>query len=153
MKAQDLWAGHEYAYKDGKARGVETPSGASRVKLIKTERRQLPGNYRMSTVATVSFLNKETGEALGIIKNVRARDIFDWWIDYADRIADRERRANAAKEEERRIKQETLDEQNRLKVALHLRTGIPQHFIYFDNGGSMYIRKQMLKEWLNGNAS
>jgi hypothetical protein len=148
MKAQDLWAGHEYAYKENKARGVETPMGALRVRVIKTERRRDPWNQRQSTYVTVEFLNKETGEIVGGMSTVRARDIFDWWDDYSDRIEERQRRYEAAQAEEERIKREKLDEQATLKVKLHLRTGIPQRMIHF-NDGALHIGQRELKEWLN----
>lgn len=152
MKAQDLWAGHEYAYKENKPRGVETPLGAQRVKVIRTERKKRSiYSERMSTLATVEFLDKETGETTGTTRTVRARDIFDWWIDYEDRIADRQRRIDAANAEEERAKREKLDEDNRLRVALHLRTGIPQSMINFDMYGRVSMQKQEIKEWLNGN--
>lgn len=150
MKAQDLWAGHEYAYKESKPRGVETPLGASRVKVIKTERKKRSMySERMSTVATVEFLDKETGVTRGVLRTVRARDIFDWWDDYADRIADRQRRIDAAKEEEERAKREKLNEQFHLQVALHERTGIPRSMIRFGVDGGIMLRKSEIKEWLN----
>jgi len=149
MKAQDLWAGHEYAYVDGKPRGVETPSRASRVKMIKIERRRDPWNQRMSTFATVEHLDKETGEPTGKIEVVRARDVFDWWVDYNDRVIDRQRRLAAARAEERRIDQERKEESNKLKVNLHLRTGIPQNLIGFDMYGRIIMEAESIKEWLN----
>ena len=99
MQASELWSGTEYAYVDGRPKGVETPMHASRVRVLRVFKAKADSwNERMTTYANVEFLDKEDNVIR--TREVRARDIVDFWDEYQDRyqhiLSERKKREEEA---------------------------------------------------------
>jgi hypothetical protein len=117
MNAQKLWQGSDYAM--GRMTRGQTvyPISATRVKVVKIEKKPIPGGQRDRTYVTVMILNDE-----GMPPNIESperrtivpRDLIDHWDNYLEEVgydereewlernAERERK----REEERRSREE-----------------------------------------------
>ena len=115
MQASELWSGTEYAYMDGRPKGVETPMYCQRIRVLRVFKEKADTwADRMTTYATVEILDKDDNVINQ--KTVRARDIVDFWDEYKDRYdhimalrkKDEEERA-ARRAEEAKKREEMLD--------------------------------------------
>lgn len=105
MNAGSLWAGQDYAWSPYRQRGV-FPMNAVKVKVVKVYKRTVIGNDNSSTFAEVitsSNTNKE----------VRARDIVDFWSDYED---EKQHRIDEGKRREKE-RQETYERQSKERLV------------------------------------
>lgn len=111
MNANDLWAGNDYAYTAWRQKGV-FPMDCVKVHLLGVRKRREPGNERYTAIARVQYYDNE-GNLRPQEREVRARDIIDFWEDYEaernhrnaerDRI-ENERQEAIRKESERKTK-------------------------------------------------
>ena len=108
MNATDLWTGHEYAWYNGKQRGI-FPLNASKVKVIKVTKRRKPGRENATT--EVEVILPENGN---VSRVVRARDIIDFWDEY---VSERDRLKAERDERDRKYRE---DSDRRYKERLEL---------------------------------
>ena len=119
MNAQKIWPGTDYAY-GYRHKGAPLPVNAERVKVRRLIKK--PAGYgakRDRTVVEVMLVNDETGMPDDIdnpiIKEVRGRDILEFWDEYIETVEDEreeyfERKRKA--EEERKERQRQREEQD-----------------------------------------
>jgi hypothetical protein len=139
MNANQLWAGSDYAWSDYLRKGERYTDNASRVRVIKVSQKVLYGNDKASTFVDVWDIDEDTEAPTNPdrIRQVRARDIFMHWDEYADererREVERNRRAREAAERER--EQQRVDQKTRDAL---IEKGIPADAITEIN--SYYVR-------------
>jgi translation initiation factor 2B subunit (eIF-2B alpha/beta/delta family) len=93
LNAQNIWAGHDYAYVSYRPRGVTLPKNARKVRAIKLSKEHKYGSERATTMVEVH--DYTSGREL----RVRARDIIDFWDSYNSQI-------QVWREEQERMKKE-----------------------------------------------
>ena len=149
MKALDLWAGTEYAWCDDRPKGVETPRGCVRVKVIKVFQKKDYYSERARTLVAVEVIedrNKYPRFAPGKHLEVRARDIVDFWDEYEERL-------EVLTAEERRVEQERVAERDKQEAlasaiadALAMR-GLPRDKVFVDYS-FVRIPVGVVRDWL-----
>lgn len=157
MNAQELWAGHDYAYFYERGRGEEYRPKAQRVKVIKVrkERRDFKSE-RASTVVEVKYLNDDGtpvistyGHNVGAEKTgeIRARDIAHFWDDYEsirnERVAEEEAREQKRQDDIQRER----EARTRITMALQER-GIEKEAVLTVSSGTVTISRDILESWL-----
>lgn len=174
MNAQSIWSGEEYAYTIYKPNKTFIMN-AYRGRCIRTFKQREFGNSKMSNYVEIQRLDVETGEAIGEPRNVRARDVIDFWDSYknerdailkkreeSERLA-QEARMQMLQEREERLQREREEREAALRVEAERkellvnkfveRTGIPRDAIYSVGPGSIQLDRTMLEVWLSVNGN
>jgi predicted ribosome quality control (RQC) complex YloA/Tae2 family protein len=120
MNANDLWAGTDYAWSNYLQKGVRwvPPRYTKRVRVVRVLKRQEYGNKNATSYAEVIDIDPETEDWLndGRTREVRARDIFMRWEEYADESDRREVEAKRLeKERQERWERERIEREQRLE--------------------------------------
>ena len=128
MNAGSLWAGTEYAWAEYRPRG-SFPMGAMRVKVIKVQKVYNYGPNK-ATVVDVEILD---GRWEGQTKQVKARDIVNFWNEYEDERNHRrelreravnvnvKRRVDAIRNERAELERKEAEENQKIVDALRAR--------------------------------
>ena len=153
MKAQDLWAGTEYAWCPERPRGVETPTYCVRVRVIKVFQKRDWAAERASTkVEVIVVEDKEyqygshVAYPAGKHLEVRARDIVDFWDEYKERldVIEAERTRKERERHERQAKETAMAD--KIRDALALR-GLNRDAIVV-RGRNVIIEQDEIEGWL-----
>jgi hypothetical protein len=115
MKAQSIWPGTHYAWKQYRPRDF-MPIDAQRVLVLKKTKEPIPGKTKDRTYVMIRILNDDGSPNERYTKEYKARayDIIDYWDEYLatvedDRIAEQER----LKEHEERMERYRREREER----------------------------------------
>lgn len=150
MNANQLWAGSDYAHSTYLRRGDRWTENASRVRVVKVRQVRGFGAQKASTVVDVWFVDEETEDILydGNTREVRARDIFMRWEEYADerdrRRSVREQRLVQEAKERAEVARKRDELYERLEKVGFRREGIVSVYDEY-----ISINRAELERWLN----
>lgn len=156
MNANELWSGNDYAHTDNISRGAVFYENAHRVKVMRVYK-IAPGygETRQRTMVEVHMLKDDGTPRIMVsgdpmIKQVRARDIFARWDDYAaerkHRHENRERLAAQAAEEQandERLRSAILDE-----LEKKLNNGFNRLWITNITPSTIVLSRKHIEDWL-----
>jgi hypothetical protein len=171
MNAQSIWAGEEYAFYPYKGNQAFMWN-ARRLRAVKVTKRREFGNSKMSSFVEGVELDKETGDVLrdGAVIEVRTRDVIDFWEDYSNELAAKNRKRQEEREVAERMRQqqeaermerlrrEEAERTERLRVdnerrenliAKMVDRGIPREAIYSVSATNIILDRTVMEVWLS----
>lgn len=156
MNAQDIWAGHDYAYVANKGRGVLWYENAERVQVRRlSKKKDYYASERARTMVEVVFLTNDgeprkyySGDPM--VREIRARDIFMRWEEYEE---EQERRHRQAKQiAEQQARERAAAEQRKLVLLEALENkGIDRNLVTSIDDYRVCLHRNQLERWLGIN--
>jgi len=158
MNANEIWSGNDYAHTDYISRGVNFYENAHRVKAMRVYK-EMPrySSERATTMVEVMMLDVETGEPRTgsngepYMRNVRARDIFMRWDEYAREKKNRIEKAEQRAREARELKEAEEARKEALLVAFETKLGMRgfnRLMVRSINDYAITLDRSMVEEWL-----
>lgn len=112
MKAQSLWAGHDYAHWPYRSRGNNYTPNIERVRVVRVVKEKQLYKKNETTYAYVQMLDWD-GNVTQEEQKVRAYDIVDFWEDYWNEHSEALLKNKAWRDEQEKIRQERHEQMMR----------------------------------------